>query len=143
LVEGYISPRLQEFSAYYSNRLSYEEVEKLVERVSGAKLVSDQKIGQIVSNKALKLSQEMQESVRETLSKTQGSTLKVNPKVDIYNPEEKELLLFDDGIQVKGQKAQMQPLGQLRGNKRQGTVKTKTLLCGYRCCPVAESNGWV
>ena len=36
LAEGYISPRLQEFSTYYSNRLSYEEVEKLVERVSKA-----------------------------------------------------------------------------------------------------------
>jgi hypothetical protein len=56
LAEGYISPRLQEFSAYYSNRLSYEEVEKLVGRVSGARLLSDQKIGQIVSNKAQKLS---------------------------------------------------------------------------------------
>jgi len=42
LAEGYISPRLQELSAYY-NRLSYEEVEKLVERVSGAKLLSDQR----------------------------------------------------------------------------------------------------
>lgn len=61
LAEGYISPRLQELSAYYSNRLSYEEVEKLVERVSGSKLLSDQKIGQIVSDKAEKLSQEMQQ----------------------------------------------------------------------------------
>jgi len=74
LAEGYISPRLQELSAYYSNRLSYEEVEKLVERVSGAKL-SDQKIGQIVSDKAEKLSQEMQQQVR-TLSKTQSYELK-------------------------------------------------------------------
>ena len=35
LTEGYISPRLQEFCAYYSNRLSYKEVEKLVERITG------------------------------------------------------------------------------------------------------------
>jgi len=66
LAEGY-HPRLQELSAYYSNRLSYEEVEKLVERVS--QLLSDQKIGQIVSDKAEKLSQEMQQQVRATLSK--------------------------------------------------------------------------
>lgn len=126
LAEGYISPRLQEFSAYYSNRLSYEEVEKLVGRVSGARLLSDQKIGQIVSNKAQKLSQEMQEGVRATLSKTQEYELKVNPKVDIYHPEEKEILLFDDGIQVKGQKAQRQVPCKDWGDKRQGTVKTKT-----------------
>jgi len=126
LTEGYISPRLQEFSAYYSNRLSYEEVEKLVERVSGAKLLSDQKIGQIVSNKAQKLSQELQEDVRATLSKTQAYELQVNAKVDIYHPEEKEILLFDDGIQVKGQKGQRQVPDKKRGDKRQGTVKTKT-----------------
>ena len=126
MAEGYISPRLQEFSAYYSNRLSYEEVEKLVGRVSGERLLSDQKIGQIVSDKAQKLSQEMQEDVRATLSETQEYQLKVNPKVDIYNSEEKEILLFDDGIQVKGQKSQRQPLEQERGDKRQGTLKTKT-----------------
>ena len=49
LKEGYISPRLQELCAYYSNRVSYEEVAKLVERVSGERLLSDQKIWQIVS----------------------------------------------------------------------------------------------
>ena len=31
----YISPLLQELLGYYSNRLSYKEVEKLVERISG------------------------------------------------------------------------------------------------------------
>lgn len=126
LAEGYISPRLQELSAYYSNRLSYEDVEKLVERVSGAKLLSDQKIGQIVSDKAEKLSQEMQQEVRATLSKTQSYELKVNSKVDIYHPEQKEILLFDDGIQVKGQKAERQAPVKDWGEKRQGTVKTKT-----------------
>jgi len=46
----------------------------------------------------------MQQQVRATLSKTQSYELKVNSKVDIYHPEQKEILLFDDGIQVKGQK---------------------------------------
>jgi len=50
MAEGYISPRLQELSAYYSNRLSYEEVEKLVEKWWSQ--AGDQKIGQIVSDKA-------------------------------------------------------------------------------------------
>jgi len=56
LSDGYISPRLQEFIAYYSNRFSYKEVEKLVERFTGKQLLSDQKIWQIVSNKALVVS---------------------------------------------------------------------------------------
>ncbi len=35
--------------------------------------------------------------------------IKVNPKVDVYNAESSEILLFDDGIQVKGQKSQREP----------------------------------
>jgi len=53
------------------------------------KLLSDQKIGQIVSDKAEKLSQ-MQQQVRATLSKTQSYELKVNSKVDIYHPNRKK-----------------------------------------------------
>ncbi len=68
----------------------------------------------------------MQEGVRATISKTQEYELKVNSKVNIYHPEEKEILLFDDGIQVKGQKAQRQVRGKDWGDNRQGTVKTKT-----------------
>ena len=38
LQEGYVSARLQELCAYYSNRISYEEVALLVERISGGKV---------------------------------------------------------------------------------------------------------
>ena len=108
LQEGYVSPRLQELCGYYSNRMSYEEVALLVERISGERLLSDQKIGQIVSAKALKLSQDIYKSMTATLAENHQDALTVNAKVDIYNPEEKEILLFDDGIQVKGQKAERQ-----------------------------------
>ncbi len=108
LKEGYISPRLQELCAYYSNRLSYKEVENLVERVTGEELLSDQKIWQIVSDKALVISQDIQKSVVETLTQTTSEVVRVNSKVDIYDAEEPEILLFDDGIQVKSQKAQRQ-----------------------------------
>ncbi len=99
LQEGYVSSRLQELCGYYSNRLSYEEVSLIVERVSGERLLSNQKIAQVVSSKALKLSQEIHNSVAATLAKTKCLPVVVNLKVDIYNPETKEILLFDDGIQ--------------------------------------------
>ncbi|WP_028954129.1 hypothetical protein [Synechocystis sp. PCC 7509] len=108
LQKGYVSSRLQELCSYYSNRMSYEEVALLVERTSGERLLSDQKIGQIVSAKALEISQEIYKSNRATLAKNGDDILQVNPIVDIYNPKEKEILLFDDGIQVKGQKAERQ-----------------------------------
>jgi hypothetical protein len=68
LQEGYISPRLQELCGYYSNRLSYEEVARLVERIAGERLLSDQKIGQVVSAKALKISQEIYKSMGAILA---------------------------------------------------------------------------
>ncbi len=111
LESGYISPRLQELCGYYSNRMSYEEVALLVERVSGSRLLSDQKISQIVSDKALQLSQEMHKDATIILDKTDIELIKVNPRVDIYNRESPEILLFDDGIQVKGQKSHRQPKG--------------------------------
>ena len=41
---GYISLGLQELMAYYSNRLSYDELRGLIERISGAELLSEQGI---------------------------------------------------------------------------------------------------
>ena len=50
LTDGYVSNRLQELSAYYSNRMSYEDVAGLVERITGERLLSDQTIWQIVQH---------------------------------------------------------------------------------------------
>ncbi len=64
----------KDFCGYYSNRMSYEEVASLVERVIGAKILSD---------KAVKFSQNIQTHVRETLDQT-NIEVKVNPEVKIY-----------------------------------------------------------
>jgi hypothetical protein len=64
-----VSDRLKEFSAYYSNRLSYFEVAGLVDRVTGISQLSDQKIRQIVINKALAVSQAHEYQVEEWLKK--------------------------------------------------------------------------
>ena len=82
--------------------MSYEEVALLVERVSGSRLLSDQKISQIVSDKALQLSQEMHEDATRILDKADIELIKVNPGVDIYKSESSEILLFDDGIPRQG-----------------------------------------
>lgn len=102
LEDGYISPGLKEFSTYYSNRLSYQEVEKLIQRMSGDQLLSDQGIWGMVVDKAVEISQELKREVEEVNQK--GSMPEVAEKVDIYHPEESEILLFDDGIQVREQK---------------------------------------
>ncbi|RMF29397.1 MAG: hypothetical protein D6752_06080, partial [Candidatus Nitrosothermus koennekii] len=99
--EGYISDRLKEFSSYYSNRLSYKEVEELIQRLTGNRQLSDQKIRGIVVDKAEELSKEIAKEVKKSIDKPMPL---LNSKVDIYDPAEEEILILDDGIQVKGQK---------------------------------------
>ena len=99
----YISPLLQELVGYYSNRLSYKEVEKLVERISGEKLLSDQKIWQIIVNKAEQVSVEWQQE-NEEIDKIIKTDVAISSEVDIYDPDSPEILLFDDAIGVKKQK---------------------------------------
>src|SRR2546423_6168880 len=60
LCEGSMSARLAEFSAYYSNRLSYDEVAGLLERVTGQHVLSDQTIQHLVVAKAVEVSQQWQ-----------------------------------------------------------------------------------
>lgn len=102
-LDGYVSEQLREYAAYYSNRLSYEEVEKLIERNNGEKLLSDQSIWRIVVAKAAEISEIQQQQVRERLKKAKLPA--VASEVRIYEPKAAEILLFDDGIQVKEQKA--------------------------------------
>lgn len=103
LTDGYVSNRLQELSAYYSNRMSYEEVAGLIERISGERLLSDQSIWQIVQCKAVQVSEQWQSEVETSLSGAVGLP-EVNEQVDVYDRFGAEILLFEDGIQVKQQK---------------------------------------
>lgn len=66
-----------------------------------------------MSDKALQLSQELQEDAVRILDKTDIELIEVNPQVEIYNAESAEILLFDDGIQVKGQKSHREPKAKL------------------------------
>ena len=101
---GYFSDNLKEFVAYYSNRLSYEDNEELIRRLGGSQQISDQKIHQLVVNKALEVSQALTEETQLILRDTTKKLPAINGKVDIYEATEKEILLLDDAIQVKGQK---------------------------------------
>src|SRR5438874_5443609 len=103
LCEGAMSARLAEFSAYYSNRMSYDEVAGLLERVTGQPVLSDQTIQHLVVAKAVEVSQRWQ-------SQSQPDTAappwpEVMSQVDWYDPQSEEVLVLTDAIQVKQQKA--------------------------------------
>lgn len=101
--DGYASEALKEFLTYYANRLSYFDVEELVERTSGEKQYRSQSIQNTVVDKALEVSQQVES---EALSVLENETLglpEINKEVDIYDVNTKEVLIFADGIGVKKQ----------------------------------------
>ena len=103
LCEGSLSARLAEFSVYYSNRMSYDEVAGLLERVTGQHVLSDQMIQHLVVAKAVEVSQQWQ--VESQVDPAVPLWPAVMPQVDWYDPQSEEVLLLTDAIQVQQQKA--------------------------------------
>jgi hypothetical protein len=101
--DGHTSEGLKEFSAYYANRLSYEEVEELVERTTGEKQLSDQSVQNTVVTKALEVSNQVASEASSVLEDDTLSLPEINQEVDVYDAETKEALIFVDGIGVKKQ----------------------------------------
>ena len=122
-----MSPRLEELCGHYANRLSYENLEDLVERMTGDRLLSDQAIWAIIQAKAETYSQQICKQVQTTLESVNSSKIEVNPIIEIYSAEESEILLFDDGIQVKGQKQEREHLIESTTNN-QSHDKTPVVL---------------
>lgn len=121
---------MQELVAYYSNRISYEDCEDLVERISGEKILSDQKIWEIVGNKAVEVSKKWQQEIEKIKTETQLEIL-IAPQVDIYDPLQEEILLFDDGIGVKKQKTNRDKKSELVRSEPEATSpkqKRKTVI---------------
>ncbi len=98
----YISRGLQELSVYYSNRMSYREVCRLIERQCGKRVLSEQTIWQLVQQSALALSEQVEWEVKQHSSACHP--IEVAQEIDLYEAEGEEVLLFDDGISVKAQK---------------------------------------
>lgn len=113
LNEGYVSVRLQEVAAYYSNRMSYEEVARLIERMSGEHLLSDQSIYQIVNRKAQQVSQSLQQELSRIEEIEQKTLISVETDINLYDKSSEEILLFEDGIGVKAQSQQRQSQARL------------------------------
>lgn len=106
VLPGQISRRLGEFSAYYANRVSYEEVEGLIERLSGEKLLSDQTLWHQVVEQAAAISQQWSEQTPEV------EPLETVSAVDWYDKQAAEVLVLSDAIQVKQQKPRRYRSGQ-------------------------------
>ena len=103
--DGYESERLREWACYSANRLSYHEVVKEIERVTGDRLLSAPRIRELVVSKASQISQTQAQQIKQTLQKT-SEVPQLNETIDVYDPDSEEVLLMCDAISVKRQKAQ-------------------------------------
>jgi hypothetical protein len=101
--DGYESERLRSRCCYYANRMSYAEVATLLKDETGVSLLSGQRIHDIVYEEAKRLSTSKAADTKAVLAS--GKALpSINREVAIYDAHTEEVLLFDDGIQVKKQK---------------------------------------
>jgi len=127
--DGYESERLREWACYSANRLSYREVVKEIERVTGDRLLSGPRIRELVVSKASQISQVQAEQVKQTLQKA-SALPQLNENIDVYDPDSKEVLLMCDGISVKRQKAQRgcaPPLSSLTQEPKRVTTEVVML----------------
>lgn len=102
LDEHHESELLQEFALLYAGKLSYQETSELVKRRSGTSRLSDQRIGNLVGEKAVEITRRQQKLIRENEKK--GIKVKAVEAL-IYESESAEIVFLADGICVNEQKA--------------------------------------
>lgn len=99
--KSYESEGIRRYALYYSTKLSYEETSKLCSHLDGDNLLSDQRIQQIVLEKAASLKAEQTKLINKHESK---SFPKIDYDLDIYDSSSREIHIFEDGIGVRKQK---------------------------------------
>jgi len=117
--DGYTSDGLKEFSTYYANRFSYEEVEELSERTTGEKQLRSQSVQNTVVNKALEVSKQVESEALSVLEDDNLELPEIAQEVDLYDTQAKEVLIFVDGIGVKKQ-------SESRVSKKSGSAEAKS-----------------
>ncbi len=117
--DGYTSDGLKEFSTYYANRLSYAEVEKLIERTTGEKQLTGQSIQTTVANKAVEVSKQVYFEAKKVLEDDTLGLPEINKDVDIYDIDTREVSILVDGIGVKKQ-------SESRVSKKKASLDTES-----------------
>jgi hypothetical protein len=117
LSEHHESEMLQEFSLRYATMLSYERVSNLIQERCGTTKLSDQRVNNLVCEKACELTYYQELLIEESLSTNQEVKAL---KVDIYDCESEEVIWLSDGVCVSEQKS-------LRNKeKKEGKERTTT-----------------
>jgi hypothetical protein len=90
---AYVSRGLEALVAYYSNRLSYEELPGLLVRMTGAAVLSHQGSWDLVQQNVQVLSDQRSEEFRP-LTETERASVKISlsDEIDLYNKTSDEIL---------------------------------------------------
>jgi hypothetical protein len=125
---------------YYCNRLSFAEVAKLVERVSGERLVCEQTLWNWAQQKAREVSAAL---CSEVAAAGPLPIPAVEEAVEIYEASSEEVLVMTDAIQVKAQKPTRERAGEAprRAKKVNKRVSTDLLLLESREGPFRCLSG--
>jgi hypothetical protein len=99
--QGLRSSGIEEFCLYYCNRLSFAEVSKLLQRVSGERLLCEQTLWNWVQSKAREVSIALSWEVSASRWLPMPTFAEA---LDIYDADSEEVLVSSDAIQVKAQK---------------------------------------
>jgi hypothetical protein len=93
---------VRKFCLYFCNRLSFSEVAKLLERVSGERLLCEQTLCTWAQGKAHEISFALRAEADAARSLPIPAT--IDEAVDIYDDGAEEVLVMADAIQLKAQK---------------------------------------
>jgi len=133
--QGLVSSKLREFCLYFSGRLSFAEVAKLLERVTGERLACEQTLWNWAQEKAREVSASLCSEVAATRSMALPP---IEEAVDVYDASSEEVLVMSDAIQVKAQKPTREGAGEPKRGKKAKRVSTDLLLLegkdgSFRC----------
>lgn len=118
---GFQSKGLMELLAYYTNHLSYREVEKLAERIVRQPVYTAKQI----QSKMVSLSVVAKEHLLEAYNGLQLCLNFVDGDIDLYASDSAEVHYFDDGVGVKRQKAKRKDKSYQKESK---TVQTDIIV---------------
>ena len=120
-----VSAGLQEMGLYYVNRLSFHEVEGLVERVCGVRLACEQTLWNWAQRKVEILDARLVQQVRASEELPSPAVAEM---LDLYDAAAEEVLVFTDAIGVKAQKPLRDKPGELPTKKEAKRHDTDVLL---------------
>jgi hypothetical protein len=128
---GGMSHRLAETTCFYANRLSFRDLEDLLDRTCGR--LPRQTLHRLTERVATDMSADIASEIAST---AHTPLPQLSETVDIYDPTSKEVLVMEDGILVKAQKPK-------RGKDKERPSKwinTDVVLLERPCCVAAPTS---